>query len=373
MKGEPKVIVLDLKLNGIYGFDAFNINFTYPKKLVRSIIGDEHLSGRERFRYKKINILMGANATGKTSLGRALLKIFSYINNGNEAVLLDMATEETATFQIDFVNEGFTLHRLSGYINKTEETVDIKYASSPIATMDFYERCVDKLEDHTADIISDRHALKKYVGEVHFRFAYPEIASSMQMSTVNKKVLLKTLKAVLQTLDPTLKEVRQLKGAKDTYLIKKRGAEILIQDGRLLNREILSSGTAEGIDVSVFLASMMTGEDIFYYCDEHFSYIHSEIEKTIFGLMMERIRDNEQLIFTTHNMDMLDLNLPKHSYTFLKKEEVDGEYRVTAVSASEILKKNTDSVRIAVDNDMFGTLPDLSRLDELDMGWPDEL
>ena len=47
------MIILNLKLNGIYGFDDFEINFTYPKKLVKSIVGDEHLKGRERFRYKK--------------------------------------------------------------------------------------------------------------------------------------------------------------------------------------------------------------------------------------------------------------------------------------------------------------------------------
>jgi len=28
--------------------------------------------------------------------------------------------------------------------------------------------------------------------------------------------------------------------------------EILIQEGKLLNRQVLSSGTAEGIDVAVF-------------------------------------------------------------------------------------------------------------------------
>ena len=136
---------------------------------------------------------------------------------------------------------------------------------------------------------------------------------------------------------------------------------------------MLSSGTAEGIDVAVFLAAMLSKEKMFYYCDEHFSYIHSEIEKAIFGLMMERIQDNEQLIFTTHNMEMLDLNLPKHSYTFLKKEVMEDKCRVSAISASSLLKKNTDSVRGAVDNDMFGTLPDLSMLTALDRGRPDEL
>ena len=107
------MIVLDLKLKGIYGFDDFEINFTYPKKLVKSIVGSEHLEGRERFRYKKINVLMGSNATGKTSIGKALLKITNFINDGNDAWLLEMATEEHAEFSVDLVNEGFKMHRLT--------------------------------------------------------------------------------------------------------------------------------------------------------------------------------------------------------------------------------------------------------------------
>lgn len=49
--------------------------FQLSQKIVNSIIDQEHLKGRERFRYKKAVILMGANATGKTSLGKALLRI----------------------------------------------------------------------------------------------------------------------------------------------------------------------------------------------------------------------------------------------------------------------------------------------------------
>lgn len=79
------MVVLNLILDNIYGFEDFQINFTYPKKIVNSIIEDEFLAGRERFRYNRAVILMEANATGKTSLGRALLKIFTFINTGNPA------------------------------------------------------------------------------------------------------------------------------------------------------------------------------------------------------------------------------------------------------------------------------------------------
>lgn len=122
----------------------------------------------------------------------------------------------------------------------------------------------------------------------------------------------------------------------------------------------------------MFLASMVAKEGSFYYCDEHFSYIQSDIEKRIFGIMLNQLSNDEQLIFTTHNTDMLDLNLPKHSYIFLRKQLENNDYKVSAISASDVLKRNTDSLRNAVENDVFSSLPQDSLLDELEMRWANE-
>ena len=62
----------------------------------------------------------------------------------------------------------------------------------------------------------------------------------------------------------------------------------------------------------------------------------------------------------------------RKEHAFLRKKVEDGECKVSAVSASEILKRNTDSIRNAVENDVFGSLPDDSLLDELELGWGDE-
>ncbi len=358
------MVVLDVKLNHIYGFDNFSINFSYPRKLSTSLIGNETLEGRERFRYKKAIILMGTNATGKTSFGRALLKIFSSVKEANEVVLRDLASEEhPAEFQVDFVNEGFVLHRYAGVVDG--ENVSIKYFTAEIGEMDAYEMVVEKLIDRTTEVAGSFKKLKALVGPLEYRFAYPEIERSLHIANVEKAALLKTLRAVIGTLDPTLKDVSVAKDLKDSFVLRRRGKEIIIQEGKLLNRDLLSSGTAEGIDVAVFLASMLSSKNSFYYCDEHFSYIQSDIEKRIFGLMVERLGKNEQLIFTTHNTDILDLNLPKHTFAFMKKEIEDGEYKVSVTFASDYLKRNTDSVKCAMENDVFGSLPDDSLLDEL--------
>lgn len=359
------MIILDIKLNHIYGFDEFHMNFSYPRKLSASLLGSETLKGRERFRYKKAVILMGTNATGKTSLGRVLLRIFRSIKEADEALLRSLASKgHPAAFRIDFVNEGYTLHRFEGIIDG--DNVNIGYYAAEIGEMDSYEMTVEKLENKTDEIGGNFKMLRKAVGQLDYRFAYPEIEHSLRVLNVDKEMLLKTLQAVIGTLDPTLKDVSIAKDLKDSFVIRRRDQEIIIQDGKLLNRELLSSGTAEGIDVAIFLASMFSHDNCFYYCDEDFSYIESDIEKRIFGLMVEQLGNNEQLIFTTHNTDMLNLNLPKHTFAFLKKEIVDDEYKVTVTFASDILKRNTDSVKCAMENDVFESLPDDSLLDELE-------
>ena len=49
----------------------------------------------------------------------------------------------------------------------------------------------------------------------------------------------------------------------------------------------------------------------------------------------------------------------------MKKEIEDDEYKVSVTFASDYLKRNTDSVKCAMENDVFGSLPDDSMLDEL--------
>ena len=78
--------------------------------------------------------------------------------------------------------------------------------------------------------------------------------------------------------------------------------------------------------------------------------------------MIEKLGNDSQLFITTHNSDVLDMNLPKHSFTFLRK---DSEGTIKAAYASDYLKKNTASLKNAVINDVFSTAPRLNLLDEL--------
>ena len=295
-----------------------------------------------------------------------MLRIFSSIKESNEAILRELNSgDRPAEFQVDFVNEGFTLRRFCGFVDG--ENVTFRYYSAKIGEMAFYEMAVGKLMERTEEVVSSFKKLREMVGPLEFRFAYPEIETSLRVKDIKKAELLKTLWAVIGTLDPTLTDVSFAKGLKDSPVIRRRGKEIIVQEGKLLNRELLSSGTAEGIDVAVFLASMVSTRNCFYYYDEHFSYIQSDIKKRIFGLMVERLGKNEQLVFPTHNTDMLDLNLHNHTFAFLRKEIDEEKYNVSVTFASKFLKCEKDSVKCAMENDVFGSLPDDSLLDELEV------
>ena len=371
------MILLDVKLNNIYGFKDFHMNFSYPKKIVNSIIDDEHLDGRPNFRYKKAVILMGANATGKTTLGKALQNIFRYIDTLDVTSLTQMLSNgKTGSFGVDFINEGYTLHRVTCHFKPEKDfitVIDAFYFSTEIGVKDSYETCAERLSKaNPIDLgYNDLSAKGGNVGKVRCVFSCPEVKPSYEISKADKKTVLKVLKAVIGTLDPTLTDVVISKDLKNSFIIRRDDEEIIIQDGKLLNREALSSGTAEGVDIAFFLSLILSGHNGFYYCDEHFSYIQSDIEKRIFGLMLDHLGKNEQLIFTTHNSDMLDLNLPKHSFAFLRKR-AEEDYKVSVMFASEILKRNSDSIHCALENDMFDSIPDDSLLNHLEKGWADE-
>lgn len=369
------MIVMNLELDNIYGFKDFKINFSYPKKIVNSIIENEYLEGRPNFRYKKAIVLLGANATGKTSLGRALLRIFAFLETGDFSSIQQMVAnkQKQTRISIDFVNIGYVLHRLTIVITpesmigkKIPYSIGMNYETAKILKQDTYEKAVTKLThvDYKQSILAQLFFSKK-IGPITSYIAIEDSFNKQETSSIDQQLFLKTLTAVIGTLDPTLTDISILEGIEDSYVIRRDGQEIIIQKGRLTNPELLSSGTVSGIEIAILLARIISNNNGFYFCDEHFSFIHTELEKRIFGIMAENLQGNEQLIFTTHNSDMMDLLLPKHSYAFMRKQKEGEVYKISTIFASDILKRNTDSVRCAAENDVFSSIPDESKLDSL--------
>lgn len=67
--------------------------------------------------------------------------------------------------------------------------------------------------------------------------------------------------------------------------------------------------------------------------------------------MIDFLKPNTQLFFTTHNLEILNMDLPIHCFTFLKKSE-----KIEVVYVSEYIDKD----------DVFNVAPYLDLIYELE-------
>lgn len=369
-KGEKLMIIMDIKVDNLYAFKNFHMNMSYPKKLVDPDIEGEYLEERSNFRYKKVNIIMGGNATGKTSLGKLLMLFANYFEDGNYRRFVNVIDDKSkkTSLIIDFVTDGNYLYRFHMEIaakedgKYREEDADIHIYSTDINIRDNYEACVKKLDENDCMEI-----VYEALDTSGWCFSYPQDAwkNNTYKSIEDNAKYLYILEQILKTLDPSIMEVIKVKELDHTYAIKLNNQSVIIKDGKITDTDVLSSGTKAGLEISYIIASLVCDKHDLYYCDELFSYVNSDIEKACLSIIIEKLTGRRQLFFTTHNTDILDMQLPKHSFTFLKKDIDDIQATIRCINAAELLKRNTDSLKHAVENDLFCTAPELHRLYEI--------
>lgn len=364
------MVILRLKINNFLLFNNFEIDMSYPKKILHSSIPEEHLKGYPNFRYKKLIVLMGANASGKTALGRILMSFCNFISRKEYGNIVEYVEDkaEKASFEMDFAEDG-VLYRFKTLIDPMSEN---SYTSKNIhVTVDSVKiRKSDKYE--SAKILLDQackvHIPRdNYIEELEsiprltwmYTFSVEAEGGRSVVDPMDQDVYAAYLKKILCVLDPRIKNVSKSLEMDNSYVIERKFDKIFIQNGTLNEKEKLSSGTQEGIAVANLFATMSLHGCSFYYCDEKFSHIHSDFEKAFLSVLIDALGDDEQLFFTTHNSDVLEMDLPLHAYAFLRRDRFE-EDRISCVYASDFIKKNDVSLRAAVENDIFSAVPDVS-------------
>lgn len=358
------MVILDVHMDNLYAFKNFHMNLTYPKKIVGSSIEEEHLADRPNFRYKKVNVIMGANASGKTTFGRALMKIFNFLDKKNYRFVTDVIGDrkQEASFAVDMACGDNVFYRISCKITPcqgdkyTADNINLAIQKARILSKDSYETCVKRLEETPYEPEENYIEELERVGALDWLFMYPDEANMLHFHK-RERQFGQILESILKALDPSIREVKKSTDVENAYVIRTRDRAIILQDGEKFDTDFLSSGTKAGIEIAQMVSSIKHEHCSFYYCDEKFSYIHTDLEKAILSLMIDGLRANDQLFFTSHNTDILDMNLPKHAFTFLCKDVTNQECPINCISASEVLKRNTDSLKNAVENDMFACAP----------------
>ena len=368
------MVIMNLKLDNILAFDNFEINFSYPIKLRKTLIQNENLFNKTSFRYKKLNIFVGSNATGKTSLIKCIWNILLFLNLKEQNIINEIINKNNkpSNIVLDYaeeLNEVSTLNRVIIHYENNE----LKMAFNGLLIKDG-----DSYESMIKDLDKLDYSLKNYIEclkGIDLNFGWKVVLPATEkgfdevrfIKTLNKEEecdYIDILNKVLKTLDPSIIGVSRSLDADNAIVIKHENANIIIvQEGnKVSDIKYLSSGTKYGINLANIIFSIKYHKNGIYLIDEQFSYVNSDIEASILSTMVSMLGPNEQIFFTTHNSDILSLGFPFHSFNFMKKVN-DGETKKIIVNcATEVENRNNVSAKTIIENDMFGTAPNLNKI-----------
>ena len=367
------MIVMRIKLDHIYSFNNFEVDFTYPKKVKNSLVREEYLSGNESFRYKKVNIFIGSNASGKTTLIKSIWSVIYFLNKKESISIERMINKnfKKSTIEMDFVTSRNNKNILNRVIINTinSDSVKIKMAHKMInlTTTINYEKASEKL-DEIETVFKD---YLEVLNECKFSFGwytslpiteapFDEVYFENVKSEAEEKEYIHILTKVLSTLDPSILSIRRSRDSKDAYVINhKSNNSLVIPKGmKLADIPLLSSGTKNGINIANVIYSIKKHQFGVYLIDEQFSFMNSEIEASLIATMVSLLGTGEQIFITTHNTNILSLSFPIHSFYFLRKNKYESDIEIACASKYE--NRNNVLVKNLYDNDLFSTAPNVS-------------
>lgn len=248
---------------------------------------------------------MGANATGKTSFGQMLMSVFNFMERKEISLLLkNICDANKSVLSMDFVLNELILNSIQIVIQPsfegrcTDKNIMLKVEQVNINKNDSYESCKQRLNtkmekaEYKTDYVNELEKLSN----LYWLFVYPERKDKFKFPKGDfKTVYLKVLEKTLKALDPSIIGVEEMDTVEDSYIIRMRSKSVIVQEGSIVNESILSSGTKSGIEIANIVAAILTNRNQFYYCDEKFSFVHSEIEKAFLAIMIDSLGPNEQL------------------------------------------------------------------------------
>lgn len=387
------MIFTRLYLDNIYCFKDFEVDLSFSRKVKNSTIPNEYLKDRKNFNYKRLIVLMGTNASGKTSLSRimcALQNFIGHIETSQFPIKAIFDKSKPAKIIAEFVTtDEYIFNQLE--IELSYEGVShiksLKLKSLEIGLNDSCNTMREKIKNNDSSVFkyyldskADPKALDNFYS-IKFDNDVFNYVSSENTSSINKKVLNgnrnidpNLLHKILSTFDPSIESVEGLKGTNSEnykgYNIQfSNGDEVLIgvDDVLTTNKyERFSLGTYDALNIAPFICSIIEStnnrEKGLYFLDEKLASSHTELECVSLYMMLSKLTENSQLFYTTHNYEVIRLNLPTHSFVFLGKD-----YCYSTVNQPEKLgfTKNDRTLINYVKGNIFGTIPSTSNLDDI--------
>ncbi len=382
------MIFYEVKLDGLYQFKDFSIDFLYSRESIYSPIPQRHKSF-PNLKFKKFAIILGANASGKTTFGKALCVIQNFLGGKDlmniQTDILNLTKEfsiekekkitiestfSTKNFMYDFK---FTMNK-DGIDNEVWKVIPLKNTSynlhkealdnAPIL-FNIKETPVKSFSSYF--INNQKYA--KYQKDIYYSMGF-FYSFSGESDTIHETLGLNTniFKKIAKSFDPSISDVTDSDEVPGNKIIhfKNGYKEIVLKNGTLSSgkESILSSGTKQSILLSHLLYAIYDKKCQTAYIDEKLTHTHSEIEQQIIQILISLIdRIDGQVFITSHNSDLINLKVPNYNFILFKKNK-DGAI-THVIEPEKIVKHQNRSIKKIIDEDIFGTSPILDSLIDL--------
>ncbi|WP_037586304.1 AAA family ATPase [Stenoxybacter acetivorans] len=399
------MIITRIKIDNLYSFQNTEIDFTYSRKKTNSTIDGEFLDFAPKFYFKKVCIISGTNASGKTALGKVLCYFLNFITGKNNTIS-DIVSgvfdkERNALLELDFVTlSDQKIHRVKIEVasNSVNSLKTLFYVATKINGNDSAEKAKQKLKDieekqkggtyinseqTSLDEVYEQLINKNIQQNWYFLVSENETGSSSgkinEFSVDLLGKLLKIFDPSVSKVNPIFKEVE----VNGKIIRLNEGCEVIFANGDkakidddcqvMTDPNRFSKGTFEILQVAGFINRIMNSSDSkvpdeyqigTFFLDEKMAYSNSHLEQAVVTLIISKLGRYAQFFYTTHNYDILDLNLPVHSFLFMKKDMHNTEI----IHPDHTFQKNDRKLLNYVKNDYFHTIPDMEILDELIFG-----
>jgi len=381
------MIFYEIKLDDLFQFKDFSIDFTYSRESKYSPISQAHKKF-PNLKYKKFAVLLGANASGKTTLGKALCLVQNFLNGKDisnfsfaniksafeKGISKKISIETTFSthsymYYVNFKIEpkGITseiwkrisLKNLS-YIKHKQELTESKpiYKNDNFETISFVSYFLTSKEN-----IEHRHEIQTSIG-----FIYSFSGSDNNYIDENIGLDITYLKKIIMSFDNSIEDVIKSKEVQGNKIIhfKNGHKEIILKNGKLSDEtsSVLSTGTKEGIMLAYMIYALYRNAYHTLYIDEKMSHSHSEIEQQIIQILITLVdRIDGQVFVTSHNLDLLDLDIPNYNFMLFKKNR-DGSI-TNVIEPEKLVKHQNRKLKKIVEEDIFSTAPTLDSLIDL--------
>lgn len=375
------MIFTRIYLDNLFSFRDCEIDLSITRKLANSTVAHEYLADYKNFNFRRVCIISGSNAGGKTAFGRVLCAVQNVLFGRMFNHFLEMLSDKkkNANIEVEFVafNEQkqaeFYAFQIS--ISPNLNTPKLTMKSILLRKNDTVLQARKRLEQAK---FYDENQLKEKLQPNSWNVGWLYLFANTAHEEVDRtcglgaNLDLNVLRAILADMDSSILKVdavRDENNAIQGYKINFANGDGIVLDlkGYATQPDRLSKGTYDGIQVACMLSEMSSectakGNTYTYFLDEKMSFIHSELECSILNVMIEKLPQHAQFFYTTHNYDTLRMTLPNHSYLFISKGK-DGYTNI--VQPEKYIKKNDRSLICFLQNDVFNIAPNTSNIESL--------